>query len=156
MNSAAIFFSPSFKIYFHLIHRRIYHRNINVDWNKVISSTCAKGKMWKSLLKYSNKAFFVLYFFLSPLTILSYLVLDIKRQHLLQHIIFIKSILNSIRNSINKGTSPRIIPWLISFLKGSSVGAKPLSFRIYSKTEYNKCPVACSLPPMYKSTLSLG
>jgi hypothetical protein len=38
------------------------------------------------------------------------------------------------------------------FLNGSSVGAKPLSFKnLFQKREYNKCPVACSFPPMYKS-----
>src|SRR5690606_19009730 len=43
----------------------------------------------------------------------------------------------------------------MSFLKGSSVGAKPLSFKnLFQKRAYNKWPVACSLPPMYKSTFS--
>jgi hypothetical protein len=68
--------------------------------------------MWKRVyLKYSNKAFFCCISSLSPLTILSYLVLDIKKAtsastypHLYQ------SILNSIRNSINKALVPGSFP----------------------------------------------
>jgi hypothetical protein len=57
MNSAALYSSLQ-ALNFHLIHPKVYHRNINVDWDKVISSI-SKGKMWKKVyLKYSNKAFF--------------------------------------------------------------------------------------------------
>src|SRR5471030_140408 len=45
------------------------------------------------------------------------------------------------------------MPWFISFLKGSSSTTRFISFRnLFQKRLYNKWPVACSLPPMYKST----
>ena len=47
----------------------------------------------------------------------------------------------------------KIMPWLVRFLYGSKVGTTPMSYKNwFQKREYNKCPVACSAPPMYKST----
>src|SRR5262245_9841886 len=46
-----------------------------------------------------------------------------------------------------------IIPWLKSFLNGSSNVTTPMSCKnIVKNREYKRCKTACSIPPTYKST----
>mmetsp|Transcript_19399 Transcript_19399/g.65938 ORF Transcript_19399/g.65938 Transcript_19399/m.65938 type:complete len:344 (+) Transcript_19399:1132-2163(+) len=49
--------------------------------------------------------------------------------------------------------SPRIMPWLTSFWKGSFVDTTPMSYStLCQKRAYSRCSTACSAPPTYRST----